>query len=109
MLHDENRNELYARAIGNAVARIQSRSAAEQFEDGERDSNGSVLAVDIGTGTSLLACFAAGAGARVTAFEVVPQLAQLAAGVVQDNGFSDAIQIMGMHSTDARPDPSGRG
>lgn len=111
MLHDKDRNELYALAIENAVERIQNLTAADrvQFGHGENADDSSVAALDIGTGTSLLACFAARAGARVTAFEVLPQLAHLAAGVVRDNGFSATIQIMGMHSTDARRDPRGRG
>jgi len=98
MLHDVDRNRLYAGAIQRAVARIRAGREATV-----------VTAIDIGTGSSLLACYAAQAGARVTAFEVVPPLARLAACVVRDNGHSGSITVLGMHSTEVQADPTGRG
>ena len=91
MLHDIERNELYADAISKAVSSLPADASA----------------VDIGTGSSLLACLAAQAGiASVTAFEVNPALARLARRVVADNGLDDQVSIVQRHSTTTRDDAS---
>ena len=67
MLHDRERNAAYQDAIQRSIATLKSQGNAE------------VTAVDIGSGSSLLACMAVEAGASsVTAFEVNPALARLA-------------------------------
>ena len=88
MLHDRERNSAYDRAISAAVRDISSSNRT---------------AVDVGTGSGLLAMFAARAGASVTAFETVPALAHLARDVVRENGLADAIAVTGAHSTEAPP------
>ena len=88
MLHDRERNSAYDRAISAAVRDISSSNRT---------------AVDVGTGSGLLAMFAARAGASVTAFETVPALAHLARDVVRENGLADSIAVVGAHSTEAPP------
>ena len=86
MLHDTERNELYAAAIAKAAASLPADGSA----------------VDIGTGSSLLACFAANSGvAKVTAFEVNPALARLARRIVSDNALDSKVSILRGHSTAA--------
>ena len=53
------------------------------------------LVLDVGTGTGLLAMLAARAGAgHVIACEMIPDLAELARIVVQDNGYDRQIEIV---------------
>ena len=66
MLHDTERNLLYREAIERRVYELSS-------------DNQQTRVVDIGTGSGLLACVAAAAGASVVAFECVPRLAKLVA------------------------------
>ena len=89
MLHDRERNEAYRDAIERTVAQLTRRG-------------GTVEAIDIGTGSGLLACFAAQAGAsRVTAYEINPALERLARRVVEDNALCERISVQGVHSTEA--------
>ena len=86
MLHDVQRNELYKDAIAKAAASLPSEASA----------------IDIGTGSSLLACFAAQSGLEsVTAFEVNPALARLARRIVADNGLESQVVVSPRHSTSA--------
>ena len=83
MLHDEERAELYDRAIRQAVA-----SAPE------------ALVLDIGAGSGLLAMMAARAGAReVVACEGQPSVAETAARVVRVAGYDDAVGVVAKMST----------
>ena len=83
MLHDEERAELYDRAIRRAVA--------------ERPG---ALVLDIGAGSGLLAMMAARAGARrVVACEGQPSVAETAARVVRTAGYDDAVTVVPKMST----------
>ena len=95
MLHDAERNALYARAIEAAVC--EQRQRQEERPDGCEPQPAGVTAVDIGAGSGLLGCFAARAGAQVTAFEVVPALARLARRVAADNALT--VDVQNAHST----------
>ena len=89
-LHDSERNILYKDAIERAASQLAHP----------------ITAIDIGTGSSLLACMAANAGAvDVVAFEVNPTLARLARRVVEDNRLEDRIQVQHGHSTETTRKP----
>lgn len=83
MLHDEERAELYDRAIRQAVA-----------------ADPDALVLDIGAGSGLLAMMAARAGARrVVACEGQPSVAETAARVVRAAGYDDAVTVVSKMST----------
>ncbi|TDD70619.1 SAM-dependent methyltransferase [Actinomadura darangshiensis] len=83
MLHDEERAELYDRAIRQAVA------AAPE-----------ALVLDIGAGSGLLAMMAARAGARqVVACEGQPSVAGTTSRVVRVAGYDDAVSVVSKMST----------
>jgi type II protein arginine methyltransferase len=83
MLHDEERAELYDRAIRRAVA-----------------SDPGALVLDIGAGSGLLAMMAARAGARqVVACEGQPSVAETTSRVVRVAGYDDAVSVVSKMST----------
>ncbi len=87
MLHDYDRNTKYQLAIQRALAKMKGSHV-----------------LDIGTGTGLLACFAARAGAgRVTACEANSSIARAAEQIVAANGLAESICIVSKHSTDLVP------
>jgi tetratricopeptide (TPR) repeat protein len=82
MLNDRARNEAFERAIARAAP-------------------GRRLALDLGTGSGLLAMMAARAGAaRVVACEAIKPLAQVAARIVARNGYADRITVIAKRSTE---------
>lgn len=84
MLADTRRNSLYRQAIEAAM-------------------RPGTLALDIGTGSGLLAMMAARAGAeRVVACEADAQLAEVATRIVELNGFSGRISVVSRRSTDLK-------
>lgn len=86
MLHDEERAELYDRAIRQVVAPDTDR-----------------LVLDIGTGSGLLAMMAARAGARqVVACEGQPSVAETTVEVVRAAGYDDAVTVVPKMSTRMR-------
>ncbi|WP_165966121.1 50S ribosomal protein L11 methyltransferase [Actinomadura sp. 7K534] len=83
MLHDEERAELYDRAIRQAVA-----------------ANPDALVLDIGAGSGLLAMMAARAGARhVVACEGQEPVAETTSRVVRVAGYDDAVSVVPKMST----------
>ena len=74
MIHDRRRVEAFRAAIEAAV------------QPGD-------VVLDIGTGTGLLACLAARAGARKVYAVEEGGIATVAAGVVADNGYDDREQL----------------
>ncbi|MGI5324656.1 50S ribosomal protein L11 methyltransferase [Actinomadura nitritigenes] len=83
MLHDEERAELYDRAIRRAVAAAPD-----------------ALVLDIGAGSGLLAMMAARAGARqVVACEGQPSVAETTSRVVRVAGYDDAVSVVAKMST----------
>jgi type II protein arginine methyltransferase len=79
MVADEDRNAAYDAALRRAAP-------------GRR-------VLDIGSGSGLLAMMAARAGAAdVTTCEVVTPIAQVAAGIIAANGYSDRITLHAKHS-----------
>lgn len=96
MLHDDARNKKYLAAINATV---------ESFVN----SNIRTLrVVDIGTGTGLLSMMAVrkarelGIPIVVTAFEYFPVMANCARRVIEDNGYTNEITVLGMKS-DSHP------
>lgn len=84
MLADANRNAAYHEAIASKV------------QEGHH-------VLDIGAGSGLLSLMAAKAGAeRVTAFEMVDDLAEIADLIVEDNGYKDTIEVFNVKSTSAQ-------
>uniref|UniRef100_A0A158R408 MYND-type domain-containing protein n=1 Tax=Syphacia muris TaxID=451379 RepID=A0A158R408_9BILA len=91
MLHDIERNHLYQAAIHSVIN--QMHKAGEV-----------VHAIDIGTGTGLLAMMAVKAGAAsVTAVEMFKPMADCAKTVFYTNGLQDKIKLLSQRSTDLQP------
>ena len=85
MLLDDDRNMKYQKAIEKSVAKLGNDS----------------LVLDIGTGTGLLSCFAARAGAKcVVGCEANAPIARVATECVKRNGLEDVVKIVRAHSTD---------
>ena len=88
MLHDTNRNDVYEQALALALSSfstLQGRPAQ---------------VLDIGTGTGLLAMFAARHGADcVLGCEMFAEMASIATSVVAANEQTDKIQIVPLKST----------
>ena len=84
MLHDDERNQAYDRAI-------------------RHDTRPGDLVFEIGTGAGLLAMMAARAGAqRVVTCEAVEALAQKAVEVIASNGLAAAIHVIAKRSDQLR-------
>lgn len=85
MLLDNDRNSKYQQAIAKACSKL-----------GPDD-----LVLDIGTGTGLLACFAARAGAsRVLGCEANAPIARVAYSIVKRNTLHSKVRVVLKHSTD---------
>jgi type II protein arginine methyltransferase len=86
MLLDNDRNEKYQKAIAKAVSKLSPDD----------------LVLDIGTGTGLLACFAAQANSniKVVGCEANAPIARVAYTIVKRNGLQEKIRIVLRHSTD---------
>lgn len=88
MLNDSGRKLKYKTAIKKA---IQNRNQ--------------VRALDIGTGTGLLAIYATECGAeQVFACEQSPVMCRLAKKAFQRNGCDDTIKLIPKHSTELNPE-----
>lgn len=84
MLHDEERSELYDKAISHVVSPGH-------------------LVLDIGTGSGLLSMMAARAGAReIVACEGQPAVAEIARRVIKKAGHDDVITVVPKMSTAMR-------
>lgn len=83
MMNDEDRNHPYREAIKNSI--------------GERAISPRIL--EVGSGSGLLAMYAAQAGAKeVIALEMNPLIANIATEIVKTNGFENIIKIIPVHS-----------
>ena len=81
MLNDADRNNAYNRAISRAAANARH-------------------VLEIGTGSGLLAMMAARAGAQeVTTCEISTPLAEVAAKIIQKNGYADHVRVINKKST----------
>lgn len=93
MLHDTERNQLYHRALIEAIDTVRNR--------GEK-----AKVLDIGTGTGLLAMMAAKHGAdTVYACEASVPIARCAKEVIKDNGHEGTIRLIPKRSTDVAVGP----
>jgi type II protein arginine methyltransferase len=114
MLHDHERNDAYQTAINEAVqcavklvARSVGGGAAAGAGVGGKGHDGEIHVLDIGAGSGLLSMMAARAAGnygghtkvKVTTCEAVPALAATARRIISTNGCSDAINVVGKHST----------
>ena len=99
MLRDAERNAKYETAIARAMKRLGQRSLplSSPFQNTDQSSH-STLALDIGTGTGLLAMLAARGGAsNVVACEMFPAMAKLAESTVAANGCG--VDVFCAHSS----------
>ncbi|XP_023027368.2 arginine methyltransferase 7 [Leptinotarsa decemlineata] len=88
MLHDTERNQLYEKALKDAIDRTHAKG-----------KNANVL--DIGTGTGLLSMMAARNGAdSVIACEAFKPMSDCALKIIELNGFQDRIRVIPKRSTD---------
>jgi len=93
MLHDKERNQLYYAGL---------RAAIRQ----RRNAGLSVHVLDIGTGTGLLSMMAAAEGAdSIVACEEFGPMANCAAKVIAENGYSDKIKLIRKRSTELTVGP----
>lgn len=89
MLRDSHRNGVYDAAINACIHNFVTKTGR------------SPSALDIGTGTGMLAMACARAGARpVIAFEMFQKMASIADEVVLANGMEDAVTIVPFKSSD---------
>lgn len=96
MLHDQPRNRAFHQAIAHSV----HQAAAARGKP--------IKALDIGTGSGLLAILAARQPncSRVIAYEVDRRLAAVAISNVSRNGLRDSIQVIAQHSFAAAVHPA---
>lgn len=88
MLHDTERNQKYELALKRAIDKMHS-------------SGKKANVLDIGTGTGLLSMMAVRCGAdSVTACESFKPMANCAANIIKNNGFSQNIKIIPKRSTE---------
>lgn len=93
MLHDEERNQKYHRALREAIDTVHQLGAR-------------AIVLDIGTGSGLLAMMAAEHGAEVVyACEAFQPTANCAAKVMEDNGLSQRIHLIAKKSKDLEVGP----
>lgn len=84
MIADETRNDKYEEAIVRAVRGVENPRA-----------------LDIGTGTGLLAMMASRAGAAgVTACEMIPHMAKTAGEILETNRFGNKVHLVAKSSFD---------
>lgn len=88
MLQDEVRNRAFKEAI---------------FRNVKKDD----VVIDLGTGTGILAIWAAQAGARKVYAIEETDVADVAEAVIRDNGFEDIITVLKANSSEVRlPEPA---
>ncbi|KAF4527562.1 hypothetical protein B566_EDAN016040, partial [Ephemera danica] len=90
MLHDTRRNQLYYAGLRSAVA--AKHAAGEKAH-----------VLDIGTGTGLLSMMAVSCGAdTIVACEAFEPMAKCAREIIEKNGMSDRISVVGKRSTELK-------
>lgn len=88
MLHDKDRNNIYEKAIQMSLCNFKSIHGRDP------------VVLDIGTGTGLLAMFAARHGAgQVIGCEMFEAMASIAKAVVNTNKYVDTIEVISAKST----------
>lgn len=88
MLHDEERNEKYSKALKEAIETMHLAGRKAKV-------------LDIGTGTGLLSMLAAKHKAdSVVSVEAFSPVSHIARKIIQQNGFKDKIKIINKHSTE---------
>ena len=91
MLRDLDRNKVYELALQACISYFISHNSDQRHP----------IVLDIGTGSGLLAMFAARHGAEfVIGCEMFEEMATIAESVVERNNFNDKIQIIPAKSTD---------
>lgn len=89
MLHDDERHEKYYEALKLLVS------------EWKEDNSGPLTALDIGCGTGILSMMAASCGCdHVTACEASEPMSNVAINVIQSNGLSEKITVIGKTSSD---------
>ena len=88
MLHDKDRNDVYERALQLSIHNFQKVHGRDP------------IVLDIGTGTGLLAMFAARHGAEfVLGCEMFDTMASIAESVIETNNLSGLINVISAKST----------
>merc|ERR1719460_1455944 len=84
MLRDRARVDGYLEGLKAAASRLDGATV-----------------MDIGTGSGIMALFAAKCGAKkVYAVEASPDIARLASRIIRTNGYSDRIEVIPKHLED---------
>lgn len=93
MLHDCERNVKYAEAIVKTIKKLKKKNPGEELK-----------CIDIGAGTGLLSMMAASDGKEISvkAYEAEPYVASASQKIIEENGFSDQIQVFNVRGEDAR-------
>lgn len=92
MLNDDIRNDRYQKAIGNAIGINECR-------------NPNFRVLDIGTGTGLLAIYAAQEGCKsIVAVDDCPQMAMIARHVFETTSYCEQIDLLDIYSTFLMPE-----
>lgn len=88
MLHDRDRNDVYERALQLSIYHFRKAHGRDP------------IVLDIGTGTGLLAMFAARHGAEfVLGCEMFDAMASIAESVIKTNNLSSTINVISAKST----------